>query len=962
MAECSTCNIDDCIRSIYTTTSSLNILIQNIRSVKRNITGLSILMSRSKIDWDVIVLTECWISNNQFIPIIDGYKSAFTTNNKTQNEGVIVYYKLSHSFSITEPTIEDANCLIIKLNTQTVLLGIYRPPSTRNISKFLDSLNNILLNLKHYKNIFLTGDINIDISSSTPDSRTEHYLNLLASHGLLPAHYIPTHTLTCLDHVIAKTKLSVKCLVAYTTLTDHYSVILSLLTTPASHQRKETIKRIDYNALDVKISNIDFNCIYLLDNPNDATCCFLNTLNSAVSSSSKIINVSRRKRIIKPWITPGLMRCMRNRDNLHLKSKKHPKDTNAKIIYKRYRNFCNDILKKVKQEYDRTELAKCEGNTKKLWNTIKTITSTTKVNTSPVELIDTKNPIKSINDINTFFVCIGKSLADNILRPNSDHITNQTSFQPCLSSLVLLPTDGHEIMTIISGLKPSSSMRCDDIPSNVIKRYAKQLSEPIAHICNRCLYTGEFPNSLKKSLIHPIHKSGSRDCVNNYRPISILPTLSKILEKVINKQLIKYLESNKLLSDNQYGFRRGRSTYDAVNQLTDKIVNKLEERKKVITIFLDLAKAFDTVSAPLLLNKLEHLGIRGTQLKLFHSYLNGRVQRVVVDKWISDDCAVNIGVPQGSVLGPTLFLIFINDLCKISLSNGRIYTFADDTALLFYGNTWEEVYNYAQMGFTKVTNWLYNNLLTLNTEKTKYITFSPANSHQTNITSLNITHHSCNHTHASCSCPNIQKVDSIKYLGIIIDKNLNFNAHIELLAKRIRKLIYIFKNLRHVADAKVIKSVYFALCQSVLTYCITAWGGSHKTSMIKVERAQRAILKTAYSLPFLYPTDKLYEKCKVLTVRQLFILHTVLRKHSSQTYNPNLNTHKRIKAKVCTTKLCRYGLSHRHHIFLGSYLYNKINSILNVYPMTKLKCKQTLTSYLLTCNYDDTEELLTVPK
>lgn len=487
--------------------------------------------------------------------------------------------------------------------------------------------------------------------------------------------------------------------------------------------------------------------------------------------------------------------------------------------------------------------------------------------------------------------------------------------------------------------------------------------DPITFICNICLSTGVFPTDLKKSLIHPIHKSGSRDCVNNYRPISILPALSKILEKVINKQLINYLESKKLLSENQYGFRSGRSTNDAVHQLTDTIVTKLDEKRKVLTIFLDLAKAFDTVSAPLLLKKLEHLGIRGTQLRLFHSYLSGRMQRVVVDEWLSDNCEINIGIPQGSILGPTLFLVFINDLCQLNLDNCKIITFADDTALLFYGDTWEEVYRSAQIGFAKVISWLNNNFLTLNTDKTKYITFSLTNNYYIHNSSLNITAHSCsNYSSNTCACPKLQRVDSIKYLDVMIDKNLNFNIHTDLLSKRVRKLIFIFKNLRRVADAKVLKAVYFALCQSLLTYCITIWGGASKSAMIKVERAQRAVLKVAHSLPFFHPTSDLYKKCKVLTVRQLFVIQTVLRQHSRMKYSSSLNAHKRNISKVCATKLCKTSLSHRHFCFLSSYLYNKLNSTLNIYPLTKAKCKQVLTSYLLSHGYDSTENLLIVPK
>ena len=262
-------------------------------------------------------------------------------------------------------------------------------------------------------------------------------------------------------------------------------------------------------------------------------------------------------------------------------------------------------------------------------------------------------------------------------------------------------------------------------------------------------------------------------CVENYRPISILSSLSKVLEKLINIRLVNFLESANLLSTNQFGFRIKRSTSDAVHSLTDYVATGLDVQKKCIAVFLDLAEAFDTVSIPTLLTKLECLGIRGLPLELFKSYLSERSQRVKIGEWISEPLSITYGIPQGSILGPTLFIIYINDLCQLSIVNGNIITFADDTALIFKANTWAEVFHHAQEGVNNVKKWLCDHLLTLNIEKTKYLAFSI---HKPLIPSnLQLLVHSCKFPQKSiCSCSPLQRVEVVKYLGVDIDNNLRF--------------------------------------------------------------------------------------------------------------------------------------------------------------------------------------------
>lgn len=945
----------------YNNKHSLKIFSQNIRSISSNLPNFVTLLYRSNIVWDVLVLSECWLQTAKYIPNLRDYNYLATTSHKTQNEGVVMYYRKHLNVTFDEPHLDDANCLLLNISSDTCIVGIYRPPSQYNTLKFTNSLESLLSKLNSCKNIILCGDINIDVADNSTDSRSYEYLNALASHSLLPAHVLPTHGKTCLDHMIIKTKLEATCFVIDSSVTDHDGVAVCLTLKGRPEYQTRARSRVNYFNLDIAMLNMTFQSVFECGNVDVAADLFVDSVSVAIKSNIELVPLPRRLRVSKPWITKGLIQCMRNRDNLYKKFKKDPNNNVLKITYKRYRNYCANQLKKAKHKHETQELEKAKHNKRNLWNVIKNISgSNTSIDHSKC-LVSGEDPYNSVNAVNRFFVDIGRRLAEKASSISSSHrfVPEEPALDSPVNSLVLLPATEDEIRHLIQGLRDNCAVGDDQISGKILKRYMDLFIPAITHICNLAISTGEFPSSFKSAVVKPLHKSGSRDCVNNFRPISILPTISKILEKLINKRLVNFLHSNNILSSYQYGFRQGRSTGEAVSELINSIVDSLDEKRKCLCIFLDIAKAFDTVSIPLLLCKLEKLGVRGLPFNLLQNFLTNRTQRVKIENWLSDTLPVKCGVPQGSILGPTLFLIYINDLCELPLTDGKILTFADDTALFFSGKTWDEVYIAAQNGFDRICAWLRYNILTLNIDKTKYVAFG-LKSNLLPPTSLTITAHTCTASTSECSCPPLDRTDHIRYLGVIIDQKLSFKPQIDVLVQRLRKLIYIFKTLKHVADKKVIKMVYHALCQSLLDYCISSWGGAAKSHLIEVERAQRIILKVAGGLSFRFPTDTLYKKWDLLTVRQSFILQTVMKKHSQLCYDPNLFQDKRRKHHVCKIPKSNTSFAQRFYSFLGALLYNNLNKKLNFYPLTKSRCKKSLTSYLKSLNYNETEKLLKI--
>lgn len=520
-----------------------------------------------------------------------------------------------------------------------------------------------------------------------------------------------------------------------------------------------------------------------------------------------------------------------------------------KNLYLKYKNTCNDILKRLKRIHERGEIKKCGKDYKKTWQNIKRICNYSR-KTNPVEeLLKVEADVdRSLNNINDYFANVGTNLANEIL--DNSFTTEKllaldvkVENKP-LCSFCLLPTDEMEIISIVNSLKSDSAPGWDEITTRIIKQSLPYILEPITLICQASLDSGTFPNALKKSIISPIHKGGDENNVSNYRPISLLPTLSKILEKLVNKRFRQYLETKSLLSKNQFGFRAEMSTEHAVHTLAQQVIQQLDGNQKSVGVFLDLAKAFDTVSIPILIAKLEAIGIRGIPLRWFISYLSDRTQMVKVRDCLSNEAIIKFGVPQGSILGPTLFLVYINDLCDLTLDNGSVYTYADDTVLLFNGKSWSEVQETANNGLSKVSNWLRSNLLTVNVTKTKFVTFTLTSRTQPR-SSFALYIHRANCTDSSqCACSPLESTDSIKYLGIVIDKCLTWTKHINALGGKTRKLIYTFKKLRHVLSSDTLVTVYYALAQSILTYCISIWGAAAITHLLPLERAQRSITKS----------------------------------------------------------------------------------------------------------------------
>ncbi len=535
----------------------------------------------------------------------------------------------------------------------------------------------------------------------------------------------------------------------------------------------------------------------------------------------------------------------------------------------------------------------CKHDMKSTWATIKEIIGTRKENKDLPSSFNIDNEIitdkqQIAESMNNYFSTIGSKLSGEST-PTRDYANYLTNINN-QNSIFISPTSQEEILKITRELKPKTSKDTNEISTKLMKQTINTIISPITHIMNLSLSKGTVPDMMKISKTIPIYKSGDEHSLNNYRPISLLPTFSKILEKLMYKRLVNFLEKNKLLYKHQYGFRKKHSTIHPIIQFLSNTFEALENKppKPCMGIFIDLSKAFDTINHNILLNKLKKYGIRGTAYNWIKSYLTDRKQYIEIEENKSTLKDVNCGVPQGSILGPLLFLIYINDIKYSTINSQVLLSYADDTTIFITGPNIDSMFHNANTVLGDLHKWLKANKLIINAQKTKYMIFGPK-------------HYNTENHYLSINNQEIERVTngkSIKFLGIHLDENLTWKNHTKSINSKIAIASFSLNRVKNILPKNILIQLYYTLVHPHLIYNILAWGNANKNALNKTIVLQKRSIRIINKSKYNSHTEPLFKQNKILKLKDLYaqqVMKFMLQYEKNELPESFLNMYKRRK-------------------------------------------------------------------
>ena len=865
----------------------LDINIQSLNAKFDSFVAFLNNLSDADIYFSAICIQETWLktpydSNCFNIP---NYNMFTLQPTCTTHGGLIIYvhekFQVKELNLYKESTLWEGLFLELSgggLTKKLNLCNIYRPPRDRNdeIDRFLSEFTPTVSAVTNSTGeCLIAGDFNLDLLKIESRATYSKYLELMYCFSLKPTVTLPTRlsrrNATLIDHIFCKSSsVNTSGGIIISNISDHLMPFLCLDITKEFSSPPKTISfqpsdARSVNAFVSAVNEIDFKEHFQYDinrNANHGFDVFKEQIDSCINKfiPYKTVKFKRYKHKIRPWITSGILISIKKRDKMYKHLKEIDPNSNIYDSYKcnlqTYNTIIKKLLRNAKFSYYNNMFLKYKNDSRKSWSLINTLigNSSSKKNITnifTVNGIDVSNESVIADNFNSFFSDIGRRQADSIPSFPDNHFAKYLH-SPASTEFIFQFVNECDVLKVLSTFKSKSSAGDDNLSLKLLKLLKHKLASPLTALINQSLHQGIFPEALKLAKIIPLFKKGDVSCFNNYRPISLLLSISKVYEKIVHNQLLSYFTVNKLFFDHQYGFRPLHSTESACLELVDRIFSLLDEDKIPFAIFMDLSKAFDTLNHDILLHKLSYYGVKHNSLSWFESYLTNRKQYVSFNNHKSNTSHTSLGVPQGSILGPLLFLIYVNDAATVS-PLFKCILYADDTTLIstFCSASPAQLLNNE---LNNVFLWLCSNKLSLNVAKTKYMVFHSPNMPPPNFPDLHINNSI------------LERVHQFNFLGINLSSALSWKTHQSHICKKLSRAVGILKRLQNMVPSTVLLNIYNSLFLSHISHSVLVWG--HKSD--RIFKLQKKAIRIVFKCKYNAHTSGIFKKYKLLKFEDVY--------------------------------------------------------------------------------------------
>ena len=865
---------------------TFSIFHHNIRSIPRNVDRLLEYLENLNHRFSVIGLSETWLteSNHELfdIPHYNQVK-AFRTNRGGGGVSLFIddaiTFKERHDINIANDLMESVFIEIDKdqvSSNKNMIIGlIYKPPNT-NMSDFNELFGDLLMNKikSENKDLYIMGDFNINLLKSDEHRLTSEFLEILFSHTMFPLIVKPTRvqktTATLIDNIFTNHALFTDNIsgILFTDISDHYpifSILLGRMTKPP----KPIIRKRHYNEKNVNnfidlLAETHWERVFNKNDPRNDFTKFYENFIKLYDKAFPVTVVKTGYKYKKHWLSLGLKTAIKNKNKLYHLSKKHPSPDNV-TKYLAYKKQLQKLMKVSEKDHFDYLFEKNKHNLKQTWSIIKSIINKNKAKPSPKEiLVNNKlisDPISIADNFNKYFAHIGYNLSKGIPSTAEDPLSYMRHVN-VPATISMYPTCVEEVRNVILQLKTNTSGP-DDIHGAIVKKTCHLYLEILVDLINLTLVSGNFPDELKIARVCPVFKTGDSKLITNYRPISILPYFSKIFEKIIFYRLASFIDKYNLLYKFQFGFRRNHNTTLALITLVDNIITAADKNDMTLGVCLDFSKAFDTIDHEILLRKLFAYGIRGVGLNLISNYLSDRQQFVHVNNSKSSLVQLSCGVPQGSILGPLLFILYINDLAFISNKLLSIF-YADDCNLFIKGSDTHHMAASMNLELNDILKWINCNKLSLNIKKTQCILFKSKTKNMPSNLNIKI------------GSTAMDRVYVIKFLGVMIDSHLSWEHHAKYIRNKIAKGIGIISKAKNRLKRETLTTLYYSFIYPYFNYAIELWGNLKATDLNALIKIQKRALRTIVHASYRAPSAPIYKSLQVLNIDQIHKYKVVL--------------------------------------------------------------------------------------